>query len=78
METKLTVRIDDRLVLRAKKRARARGTSLSRLIADLLSALEETRRARTIEPTPRVSALRGALRGPRRDAAGGAAEGGRP
>jgi len=63
METKLTLRIDDRLVARAKKRARASGRSLSRLVADMLSSLEAGEGAGAVEPTPRTDALRGALRG---------------
>jgi hypothetical protein len=77
METKLTVRIDGRLVARAKKRARASGRSLSRLVADLLSSLEAADGPAAIEPTPRTTALRGALAGL---GPGGAGEsgGGRP
>lgn len=73
METKLTLRIDDRLIARAKRRARASGRSLSRLVADVLSALETSRAPGPLEPTPRTSALRGSLRP---DGEGGT--GGRP
>ena len=77
METKLTVRLDDALIEGAKRRARARKTSLSRLIADLLSALEGSDGAPEAERTPRVTALQGALRGVPRHG-GGAVDGERP
>lgn len=34
METKLTLRMDDKLIARAKKYAQKHGTSLSKLVAD--------------------------------------------
>ena len=76
METKLTVRLDDALIEGAKRRARARKTSLSRLIADLLSALEASDGGPKAERTPRVAALQGALRDESRG--GGAINGEHP
>jgi len=63
MQTKLTLRLDDNLIRRAKVFAKANGKSLSRVVADyfaLLGGAEEVREGST---TPKVARLKGALRG---------------
>ena len=40
METKLTLRLDDRLIRQAKAHAEKSGKSVSRLVADFFSAIE--------------------------------------
>lgn len=41
MKNKLTLRLDDSLIKQAKKYARKKGTSVSQLVANYFSALEE-------------------------------------
>jgi len=43
MATKLTLRMDETLIEEAKKEARRRGTSVSRLVADYFERLERLR-----------------------------------
>ncbi len=66
MQTKLTLRLDDKLIKRAKAYARRTGKSLSRIVAHYFSLLsggpeEPSRQALT----PTVAKLKGALRGTR-------------
>lgn len=63
MQTKLTLRLEDRLIKRAKSYAKQRGKSLSRMVADFFALLtsDEDRDGR--ELTPLTRSLRGALRG---------------
>ena len=63
MHAKLTLRIDDRLVLRAKAYARARGRSVSGLVADYFAQLDAAAEDVEQELTPRVRSLLGALAG---------------
>ncbi len=68
MQTKLTLRLDDSLIQRAKTHAEARGTSLSRLVADYFSLLtldngEVTERIATPEAAPVTASLWGILEG---------------
>lgn len=58
MQSKLTLRIDEHLIRRAKQQARARGTSVSALVAGYLSALGEPD---SNDITPRVQRLLGVL-----------------
>jgi Family of unknown function (DUF6364) len=62
MPAKLTLRLDEALIARAKSYSKQTGKSVSRLVADYLALLPqqagETRRA-----TPIVRSLRGLLRG---------------
>ncbi len=46
MKNKLTLRLDDSLIKRAKKRARQKGTSLSQMVADYFALFVEN------EPVP--------------------------
>jgi hypothetical protein len=41
MSTKLTLRLDDRVIKKAKKKARARGVSLSRMVEDYFKSVAE-------------------------------------
>ena len=62
MITKLTLSVDDRVIVRAKRYARGQGTSVSRLVERLLdlaaSSSDTTRPA-----TPVLEQLRGSLKG---------------
>ncbi|TAM61180.1 MAG: antitoxin [Rhodanobacter sp.] len=59
MQSKLTLRIDERLIRRAKQQAQARGTSVSALVAGYFIALGAEQNGR--EPTPIAQRLRGVL-----------------
>jgi hypothetical protein len=58
---KLTLRLDGALVERAKRHARAQGTSVSGLVADFFAVLD--REPEQIREAPPVQRLRGLLRG---------------
>ena len=60
MQTKLTLRLDDRLIRDAKHYARQSGKSLSQMVAEYFSAVTSPDGARG-ELTPVVSKLKGAL-----------------
>ena len=62
MQTKLTLRLDDRLIRDAKRHARQSGKSLSQMVAEYFSAVTSPDGARG-ELTPAVSRLKGALAG---------------
>lgn len=64
MQTKLTLRLDDGLIFRAKEYARNAGKSLSQVVAEYFAAIALPA-APTFEPTPAVSRLRGVLKGSR-------------
>ena len=62
MQTKLTLRMDDRLIRGAKEYAARAGKPLSLVVAEYFSAI--TSRDEFPSPlTPTVSALKGALKG---------------
>jgi hypothetical protein len=61
MNTKLTLRLDDRLITSAKRHSAESGRSISQLVADFFALIEIE--AGDIEVTPRVRSLRGALAG---------------
>lgn len=63
MQTKLTLRIDDELIDRAKSHARRSGKSVSQLVADYLEMLPEPGRSQPRPLTPIVESLRGVLAG---------------
>jgi hypothetical protein len=67
MGEKLTLRMDPRLIERAKEYARSRGKSLSALVADYFAALSNapSSAAKTAaeQLPPLTRALRGSLRG---------------
>jgi hypothetical protein len=62
MATKLTLRMDERLILRAKTYARRSGKSVSQLVADFFVSLGSGGK-RPYKVTPKVESLRGVLRG---------------
>jgi len=59
MNTKLTLRMDEALIERAKLHSELSGKSLSRLVADFFSAMDAPAASDGI--TPRVRSLVGAL-----------------
>ncbi len=63
MNTKLTLRLDERLIRRAKAHARRAGKSVSQIVADYFALLGVQVRADDQPLTPTVKALRGSLRG---------------
>ena len=63
MQTKLTLRLDEQLIRRAKSYARRSGKSLSELVADLFSRLNTADEPPPRELTPAVRSLAGALSG---------------
>jgi hypothetical protein len=66
MQTKLTLRMDEDLVGLAKKEARKRGTSVSRMVSDYFHGLKAGSADAEVLP-PATSALLGSLRGKRVD-----------
>jgi hypothetical protein len=63
MNTKLTLRLDERLIRNAKRYSRRRGKSVSQLVADFFRLIEGDEEIAGAELTPRVRALIGSLRG---------------
>ncbi len=61
MPTKLTLRLDEDLIRRAKAQAKLRGKTVSEMVADYFRVLDEVSPAADEELTPRVRALKGAL-----------------
>jgi hypothetical protein len=62
MPTKLTLRMDERLIESAKAHSKATGKSVSRLVADYLAMLQD-RPTGEVRLRPIVRSLRGLLRG---------------
>lgn len=60
MQTKLTLRLEQQLIEQAKIHAKARGTSVSKMVADFFLSLEESGRGRESLP-PLVASLYGVL-----------------
>lgn len=63
MNTKLTLRLDDELIERAKRFSGQSGKSVSQMVADYFALIGSDAISNDIEPTPRVKALLGALAG---------------
>ncbi len=61
MQTKLTLRLDEDLIHRAKAFAKAGGKSVSQIVANYFALLEEEEQ--DVRLTPKVRALKGALAG---------------
>lgn len=61
MHTKLTLRLDDRLIAQAKDYARDTGKSLSQIVAEYFSAITSRNQPDRTE-TPTVARLRGVLK----------------
>ncbi len=62
MNTKLTLRLDEQLIDRAKRTAEKRGKSVSQMVSEFFDALEDGPRTKPALP-PMTSALLGSLRG---------------
>jgi len=63
MNTKLTVRLDDGLIRKAKRHAHQSGKSLSKMIADYFALLATDEALQGTEMSPGVRALVGCLKG---------------
>jgi hypothetical protein len=63
MQTKLTLRLDARLIRRAKTYARRRGKSLSQIVTDFFVGLDQPGDVTTEARSPAVRSLTGALAG---------------
>ncbi|MBI4964804.1 MAG: antitoxin [Desulfomonile tiedjei] len=64
MQTKLTLRLDEDLIRRAKSFAKDKSKSVSQIVADYFASLEnEPPTKQRKELTPIVRSLKGALRG---------------
>lgn len=63
MPTKLTLRMDEKLIESAKKYAKRSGKSVSQLVADFFSGLTAVHDDDTSSISPKVRALRGSLKG---------------
>ena len=63
MQTKLTLRLDDELINRAKSYAKKNGKSVSQIVAAYFSLLDAEPQKETSEFTPLVRSLKGSLRG---------------
>lgn len=61
MNTKLTLRLDDKLIARAKRHSADSGKSISQLVADFFTLIDV--KDSGVEVTPRVRSLRGVLAG---------------
>lgn len=61
MNTKLTLRLDEELIARAKRYSARSGKSVSQLVADYFALIDA--KDSEVKVTPRVRSLRGALAG---------------
>lgn len=61
MNTKLTLRLDEKLIASAKRRSAESGKSVSQLVSDYFALIDA--QDRDIEITARVRSLRGVLAG---------------
>lgn len=62
MQTKLTLRLDDRIIKKAKKIAQKNGKSLSKMVEDYFASLKIEGSKDEEQLTPRVRSLKGLLR----------------
>ena len=63
MNTKLTLRLDEQLISKAKRYSDRSGKSVSQLVADFFSAIDSDEDIPGTEISPRVRSLRGAFKG---------------
>lgn len=63
MQTKLTLRIDDELIYRAKSYAKKNGKSVSQIVAGYFSLLGEDPVRDASDFTPLVRSIKGSLKG---------------
>ncbi|MCZ7663789.1 MAG: DUF6364 family protein [Thermoleophilia bacterium] len=61
MNTKLTLRLDDKLIASAKRHSAESGKSVSQMVADFFALIDA--QDRDVDITPRVRSLRGVLAG---------------
>jgi hypothetical protein len=61
VNTKLTLRLDDKLIASAKRRSAESGKSVSQLVSDFFALMDA--RDSQVDITPRVRSLRGVLAG---------------
>ena len=61
MQTKLTLRLDEELIARAKEHAKRTGRSVSQMVADYFALLESAPGLTEPPMPPRVGELRGVL-----------------
>ena len=61
MQSKLTLRLDDRLIRRAKRMASRRGKSVSQMVSDYFSSLESPKG--DSELSPLTQSMLGSLKG---------------
>ena len=64
MQTKLTLRLDDALIQRAKLLSKKSGKSVSQMVAVYFAMLDETRSISIPKITPIVRSLKGSLDNP--------------
>jgi replicative DNA helicase len=62
MKNKLTLRLDDSLIKRAKKRAKQKGTSVSQMVADYFTLIETEKSSSSQELPPITASLAGILK----------------
>jgi hypothetical protein len=62
MATKLTLRMDERLIERAKKYAKQSGKSVSQIVADFFTLLDQPIEEEDVEISPKVQSLKGLLK----------------
>jgi len=63
MNTKLTLRLDDHLIRKAKEYSDRSGKSVSKIVADYFALIETDEEIPGTEITPRVRSLIGSLKG---------------
>ncbi len=63
MDTKLTLRLEDALIRRAKHEAHRRGKSVSKMVSDYFSALSAGTSRKSPPPPPVTASLVGILKG---------------
>jgi len=63
MQTKLTLRMDERLIRKAKRFSRKTGKSVSKIVADYFEKLDTPSLDETEGITPKVATLKGILKG---------------
>ena len=63
MNTKLTLRMDDKLIESAKQYSVRSGKSISRIVADLFTIIKNEKLKKQPRFTPTVQSLKGIMRG---------------
>jgi replicative DNA helicase len=63
MQSKLTLRLEEELVRRAKRLAKKKGKSVSKIVADYFTLFEAQKKKPEEKFSPIVQSLKGALRG---------------